>query len=106
MKRILIAVAALCLVDAAYADKPRPAVLSVRTSDINLNSEDGVRELANRLVHRMWSICGHPTQAALTYVNSGGGLKERAACKAQIKVAPDSHPGVKAAFQIALDRFD
>lgn len=107
MKTLLVAaIASACLIPAANADTPRPAALSVRISDIDLKSDEGVRELANRFVRRMWSICGHPTQAALTYVNSGGGLEERAACKAELRVNPDAQDGVRKAFQIALQRFD
>ncbi len=103
MKRILFAAAALCLVaPAASAD---PVALKVRTSDLDLASPAGVDHLADRLLRRMWAICDKPHVAALSYVNTGGGLEERAACKAQLGVAPDAHPGVKAAFNQALARF-
>ena len=102
MKRILVAVAGLCLVAPASAET---AALKVRTSDLDLASPVGVDHLANRLLRQMWAICDKPHVAALSYVNTGGGLEERAACKAQLKVSPDAHPGVKKAFAIALERF-
>lgn len=88
----------------AFAETPRPAALVVKTSDLNLDSAEGVDRLALRFTRKINAICGHPTQAGLTFANTGGGLEERAACKAALKVQPDAHPGIREAFAIAIAR--
>lgn len=97
---------AVALPASAMADRPQAAALSVRTSDINLDTQEGVERLAVRFGARFKAICGSFNQAGLTYANTGGGLKEREACKAALRVHPDSHPGVKAAFALALERMN
>jgi UrcA family protein len=103
MKRVLFAVAALCLCEAAVAETP--AALKVRTWDIDLSSEKGVDHLADRMLRRMWDICGWPQDAGLTYALTGAGKVEREACKAKLTVSRNAEPGVQAAFRQALERF-
>src|SRR5262245_32212015 len=103
MKRLLIAaIAAVSLIDCATAE---PATLKVRISDLDLKSEKGIAQLESRLLRRMWAYCGHPNDAALTQINTGGGSVQRAECKAKLGVSPDSDPAVKQAFIAALAKF-
>lgn len=104
-KRLTMALCLLVCVFSAYpvAAEGR-AALGVRLSDLDLSTDEGVERLADRFVRRFWSICGSPNEATLTYVLTGGGLEERAACKAELRVSPESRPEVKRAFAMALDR--
>ncbi len=102
--------AALCFIaaaasaPAALGDRPGELRLGVRLDDLNLQTEAGVDRLATRFVRRFWSICGTPHQTTMTYVMTGGGLKERAACKATLRVGPSASPEIQRAFTLALER--
>jgi hypothetical protein len=104
MKKLIIAAIAAISAGTAVAEPPRDAALGVRVSDINLTGSKPPGVLVNRILDRMYSICGDRQTAALSKIMTGGGDVERAACKAQLQVN-DTRPIVQAAFAEALERF-
>ena len=106
MKKLLACLALAAVIAAPAGAKPPPQdSLKVRTWDIDMTSKDDINRLAKRFLVRMYAICGNPNDAALSYVNTGGGLEQRAACKASLSVSPAEPEGVRTAFAIALERF-
>lgn len=105
MKAIALGMCASFLALAAHAETPRPAALSVGLRGIDLQTEEGVAALSHRFLRKMWSICGRPNDFALSYINTGGGKKERAACRDELRIAPGHSEPVKRAFNAALLKF-
>lgn len=95
---ISILVTALCITSIATAETPRPAALVVKIADIDLGTKEGVDRLTLRMVRKIRAICGSPSDAGLTYANTGGGINERAACIEAVNVEPGSHPAVMSAL--------
>lgn len=104
----LIAAAVLCAAPIASADitTTRYASHDVGIDDLNLDTDRGVERLSVRIRSRMWALCGTPHEATMTYVSTGGGKKERAACKANLRVDPSALEPVRRAFAMALETFD